>query len=111
MLVRISGVVSCAQILGPPLVCQFGEERRRNKIIPHAFGERVVLKLMHAALIRATERWRGLRKNEFERRQLIAIRYELDRTYAEQAASVTNGNVAASPNRVCSKSRTSPHAR
>lgn len=29
------------------------QERRRTKIIPHAFGERVVLKLMYAALIRA----------------------------------------------------------
>ena len=39
----------------------FGEERRRTKVIPHAFGERAVLKLMYAALIRAAERWRGLR--------------------------------------------------
>jgi len=28
----------------------FGEERRRTKVIPHAFGERAVLKLMYAAL-------------------------------------------------------------
>ena len=32
----------------------FGEERRRTKVIPHAFGERAVLKLMYAALIRAS---------------------------------------------------------
>ncbi len=32
----------------------FGEERRRTKVIPHAFGERAVLKLMFAALIRAS---------------------------------------------------------
>ena len=44
----------------------FGEERRPNKAIPHAFGERAVLKLMYAALIRAAERWRGLRTTEFE---------------------------------------------
>jgi len=37
----------------------FGEERRRTKVIPHAFGERAVLKLMYAALIRAAECWRG----------------------------------------------------
>jgi transposase-like protein len=43
----------------------FGEERRRTKIIPHAFGERAVLKLMYAALIRAAERWRGIRIIEF----------------------------------------------
>jgi hypothetical protein len=42
----------------------FGEERRRTKVIPHAFGERAVLKLMYAALIRAAERWRGLRITE-----------------------------------------------
>jgi transposase-like protein len=34
----------------------FGEARRRTKVIPHAFGERAVLKLVYAALIRATER-------------------------------------------------------
>src|SRR5207249_11635391 len=33
----------------------FGEERRRTKVIPHAFGERPVLKLMYAALIRASQ--------------------------------------------------------
>jgi hypothetical protein len=48
--------------------------RRRTKVIPHAFGERAVLKLMYAALIRAAERWRGLRMTEFEQRQLKAIR-------------------------------------
>ena len=37
------------------------EERRRTKIIPHAFGERPVLKLMYAAVIRAADRWRGSR--------------------------------------------------
>jgi putative transposase len=84
----------------------FGEERRRTKVIPHAFGERPVLKLMYAALIRAAERWRGLRMTEFERRQLIAIRNELDRAHAEQTAPVVNANVATSPTRLSSKTRT-----
>jgi len=35
----------------------FLEERRRTKIIPHAFVERAVLKLLYAALIRASETW------------------------------------------------------
>jgi putative transposase len=48
----------------------FGEERRRTKVIPHALGERAILKLMYAALIRAAERWHGLRMTEFELRQL-----------------------------------------
>ena len=38
----------------------FLEERRRTKIIPHVFGERPVLKLMYAAVIRAADRWRGI---------------------------------------------------
>jgi transposase-like protein len=84
----------------------FGEERRRTKVIPHAFGERAVLKLMYAALIRAAERWRGLRMNEFERRQLAAIRNELDRAHAERTAPVVNANVTASPARLSSKTRT-----
>ena len=79
----------------------FGEERRRTKVIPHAFGERAVLKLMYAALIRAAERWRGLRMTEFERRQLIAIRNELDRAHAERTAPVT-----APQTRLSSKART-----
>src|SRR5205823_14987374 len=39
----------------------FLEERRQLKIIPNGFGEKPVLKLMFGPLIRATERWRGLR--------------------------------------------------
>jgi hypothetical protein len=42
--------------------------------------------VMYAALIRAAERWRGLRMTEFERRQLIPIRNELDRAHAERTA-------------------------
>jgi putative transposase len=37
----------------------FLEERRRTKIVPHAFGERPVLTLMYAAVIRAADRWRA----------------------------------------------------
>jgi putative transposase len=59
----------------------FGEARRRTKVIPHAFGERAVLKLMYAALIRAAERWRGIKITEFEQRQLTAIRDEIDRDF------------------------------
>ena len=55
-------------------------------MILHAFGECAELELMYAALIRAAERWRGLRMTEFERRQLIANRNELDRAHAEQTA-------------------------
>jgi transposase-like protein len=64
----------------------FLEERRRTKIIPHAFGERPVLKLMYAAVIRAAERWRGLTVGEFEQRQLKTLREELNRAHAERVA-------------------------
>jgi|SRR5262249_7345212 len=55
----------------------FGEERRRLKIVPNAFSEKPVLKLMFAALIRAAESWRGLRFTEFEQHQLDATRKDL----------------------------------
>jgi len=48
----------------------FGEERRRTKTIPHAFGERAVLKLMFAALARASQTWRRLVIGAFEPRQI-----------------------------------------
>ncbi len=66
----------------------FLEERRRTKIIPHAFGERPVLKLMYAAIIRAAERWRGITVGEFEQRQLTAIRDELNRAHVVRTAPV-----------------------
>jgi putative transposase len=59
----------------------FVEERRRLKIIPNAFGERAVLKLMFGALIRAAERWKSIKVTEFERRQLSAVKKELDQEY------------------------------
>ena len=64
----------------------FGEERRRTKVIPHAFGERAVLKLIYAALIRAAEHWRGIRITEFQHRQLRAIRDEIDKDFAGRNA-------------------------
>ena len=93
----------------------FGEERRRTKVIPHAFGERAVLKLMYAAMIRAAERWRGLRMTEFERRQLKAIKEELDRAFTAKhaPAAAADSSAAAlakadtkSPTRLSSKERT-----
>ena len=84
----------------------FGEERRRTKVIPHAFGERAVLKLMYAALIRAAERWRGLKMTEFEQRQLQAIRDELNRAHAEQTRPVVRADPTASQSRLSSKDRT-----
>jgi transposase-like protein len=84
----------------------FGEARRRTKVIPHAFGERAVLKLVYAALIRATERWRGIRITDFEQRQLKAIRDEIDRDFTARNASATGATVTAAPTRLSSNDRT-----
>ncbi len=59
----------------------FLEERRRLKIIPNAFGEKAVLKLMFAAMTRAAERWKAIKITDFERRQMAAVRQELDHDY------------------------------
>lgn len=76
----------------------FVEERRRLKIIPNAFGERAVLKLMFGALIRAAERWRSIKVTEFERRQMAAVRNELDQ---ECEAMVGLGRQSAKASRGC----------
>jgi hypothetical protein len=81
-----------------PLIPMAGEEWRRIQVILHAFSECAVLELMYAALIRAAERWRGLRMTEFERRQLIANRNELDRAHAEQTAPAVNSKRHRIPN-------------
>jgi transposase-like protein len=78
----------------------FVEERRRLKIIPNGFGEKPVLKLMFGALVRAAERWRGLRFTEFELRQIAAVRKDLD---AEYEAAITPPARSSQP-RVSSKS-------
>jgi len=55
---------------------------------------------MFGALIRAAERWRGLRFTEFELRQIAAIRDDLD---AEYDAKVTPSGRSLQP-RFSSKS-------
>ena len=73
----------------------FVEERRRLKIITNGFGEKAVLKLMFGALIRAAERWRGLRFTEFETRQIAAVRKDLDEEYT---AAITPKARTSQPN-------------
>jgi|KBSMisStandDraft_5_1062788.scaffolds.fasta_scaffold271601_1 transposase-like protein len=81
----------------------FGEERRRTKVIPHAFGERALLKLMFAATLRASERWRSIHVSPFERRQLEAIREELHRAFDERHKPAAKGST---PSRISSKTGT-----
>jgi len=84
----------------------FGEARRRTKVIPHAFGERAVLKLMYAALIRAAERWHGIKMTEFERRQMRAIRAELDRAFEQRNKPMANAETIVAPTHLSSTKRT-----
>jgi putative transposase len=81
----------------------FGEERRRTKVIPHAFGERAVLKLMYAALIRASQTWRRVLISEFELKQLQALREELE---VEYRARMQSAMKPASRSRISSNQRT-----
>lgn len=82
----------------------FGEERRRMKVVPTVFGERPVLKLMYASLIRATESWRGVGISEFERRQLQKLQDDsIKRHRDENQPAVKPGSA---PNRIYSKDRT-----
>lgn len=84
----------------------FGEERRRTKTIPHAFGERPVLKLMYAALIRASESWRGVKVTEFETRQLQALREDLQRAHTERVSPVVRVSTESRPAKASSKTKT-----
>jgi transposase-like protein len=81
----------------------FEEERRRTKVLPHAFGEKPLLKLMFAATIRASSRWRGLKMTSFDRQQLEAIRNELNQAF-EQRHKATNKR--STPSRISSKTGT-----
>jgi hypothetical protein len=63
------------------------------------------LKLIYAALIRAAERWRGIRITQFEQRQLKAIHDELDNDFTRRNAPVTTATSAA-PTRLSSTDRT-----
>jgi transposase-like protein len=84
----------------------FGEERRRMKIVANAFGERAVLKLLYAALIRASESWRGLQIKPFETKQLEAVGVELDAEYRRRHAPTKTPSDGVSRSRKSSRNRT-----
>lgn len=84
----------------------FVEERRRLKIIPNAFGEKAVLKLMFGAMTRAAERWRSIRITEFERRQMAALRHELDYDYEAAVGLDTRRSGDTPAAKIPSRSRT-----
>ncbi len=84
----------------------FVEERRRLKIIPNAFGEKAVLKLMFGAMIRAAERWRPIKVTPFEHRQMAALREDLDHEYKAQTGLAKQSSKKPTANNLSSSSRT-----
>src|SRR5215472_885588 len=67
----------------------FREERRRLNAAGTLFGERAVLKLMYAALIRASDRWRGIVITDFEQRQVAELRRQLRDAHQQRYAPVS----------------------
>lgn len=79
------------------------KERWRTKVIPHSFGERAVLKLMYAALIRASQSWRRVVINEFEKRQIEELRGQIEEEFKQRTAPAVSG---ASRQRIYSRDKT-----
>ncbi len=71
----------------------------------NAFGENPVLKLMFGATIRASERWRAIRITDFERRQMQAVRQELDHEYEARSGLVPQPSADAHQTKLSSSSR------
>ena len=78
----------------------FEEGRRRSKVAPTVGGERPVLKMLYAAVIRASDSWRGIRITELERRQLERIQAQLADNAKQQNAPVVK--TASTPQRISS---------
>ena len=86
----------------------FGEERRRLNAAKTMFGERAVLKMMYAALIRASDSWRGVTVRELERAQLLKLQKELQEEFNKEHAPVVKmtPKKRSTPSRNYSKNRT-----
>ena len=85
----------------------FKEERRRSNSAGMMFGERPVLKMMYASLIRASDSWRGLQITELEWRQLETLREQLGEAHRrEKAPAVKADKRQSGPTRLYSKTGT-----
>jgi transposase-like protein len=82
----------------------FREESRRVNAAGTLFGERAVLKLIYASLVRASDRWHGISISEFERRQLERLRDQLVKDHRERHAPAVT--LVDTPSHVSSKNRT-----
>jgi hypothetical protein len=61
---------------------------------------------MFGALIRAAERWRSVKVTEFERRQMAAVRQELDQEYEAMVGLDAKSSKDETQVRKSSRSRT-----
>ena len=86
----------------------FGEERRRLKVIPNAWGGKAVLKLMFVAMTRASGTWRPIGVTGFEWRQMEQIRSELDQEYEQANGPVQSPISETCPSILSSKIGTRP---
>lgn len=68
----------------------FREERRRTRAVGTLFGERPVLKLMFAAMVRASETWRNVGIETFEDHQLQRLREALNEQHRRTNAPIVN---------------------
>ncbi len=84
----------------------FLEGRRRLKVLPHAFGERPALKLMFAAMTRASECWWAIKITAFEGRQMAAVRDDLDAEYQTHVGLADTSDTLAHPERISTNPRT-----
>ena len=78
------------------------------KVIPNAWGERPVLKLMFAAMTRASEKWRPIGITGFERHQMTAVGKELDEEYETANGPVQDPKTDHAPSRISSTFGTCP---
>jgi putative transposase len=68
----------------------FEEEKRRSKVIPRFFNEKSGLKLVFAALIRASQRWRTLTITFDEEIKLMELRHKSNQKHTREHTKPMN---------------------
>jgi hypothetical protein len=84
--------------------------------MPSSFGQKIkklrvarqmtLDQLMFGAMTRAAERWRSIRITEFERRQMAALRHELDHDYEAAVGLQPTRSERVASTKIPSKPRT-----
>jgi hypothetical protein len=69
-------------------------------------GDEALTEIFAVPLSRAAERWRAIRITDFERRQMAALRQELDREYEAQTDLAKPTSKGTSNRQISSSSRT-----